>query len=373
MGDTHDFTDLIRIKIKILHSTTHTLSVERTVRLFFMVKNCVFPCVLLYSIMIPVRDLKQDICYYCGVSPERQPRLLFRGRVLKNDQRLSDYHVEEGHTLYLVKGSPPIPLFSSNAAANSNLGRGTLTDHSYQLTARGYDTPSVVIPDSITTLSRHLDRIRQVFATYGNNDDNNWQAPNRSREDLIARECHWGELAHTTRRLLIGEVAECLSNISMLLVDQVNVTDPSARRLRQERVVESGSLLCHLGSSILALGHGTSRISMGETQDDVGRAVFISPTGQNRLQSHHSWLQTSIRAGRRIRIISRRRSSRNQQHSDLYFNASDQNADNTSSPRLTTDEELSDSDSEHEMVNIVSTLNLYYSKAKKEMVGSFGL
>jgi len=52
----------------------------------------------------------------------------------------------------------------------------------------------------------------------------------------------------------------------MLLVDQVNVTDPSARRLRQERVVESGSLLCHLGSSILALGHGTSRISMGETQ-----------------------------------------------------------------------------------------------------------
>lgn len=120
MGDTHDFTDLIRIKIKILHSTTHTLSVERTVRLFFMVKNCVFPCVLLYSIMvswliiscdnqwhhicsaidlflyglqIPVRDLKQDICYYCGVSPERQPRLLFRGRVLKNDQRLSDYRI----------------------------------------------------------------------------------------------------------------------------------------------------------------------------------------------------------------------------------------------------------------------------------------
>ncbi|KAG7550264.1 hypothetical protein ISN45_Aa06g010630 [Arabidopsis thaliana x Arabidopsis arenosa] len=43
------------------------------------------------------------------------------------------------------------------------------------------------------------------------------------------------------------------TNISMLLVDQVNVTDPSARRLRQERVVESGSLLCNLGSSLLAL------------------------------------------------------------------------------------------------------------------------
>ncbi|CAH8270746.1 unnamed protein product [Arabidopsis lyrata] len=38
----------------------------------------------------------------------------------------------------------------------------------------------------------------------------------------------------------------------MLLVDEVNVTDPSARRLRQERVVESGSLLCNLGSSLLA-------------------------------------------------------------------------------------------------------------------------
>lgn len=44
----------------------------------------------------------------------------------------------------------------------------------------------------------------------GNNDDNNWQAPRRSREDLIARESHWEELVHTTRRLLIGEVAESM-------------------------------------------------------------------------------------------------------------------------------------------------------------------
>jgi len=58
----------------------------------------------------------------------------------------------------------------------------------------------------------------------GNNDDNNWQAPNRSREDLIARECHWGELAHTTRRLLIGEVAECLSVCCLLLLNRVFTT-----------------------------------------------------------------------------------------------------------------------------------------------------
>ncbi|CAL9229913.1 unnamed protein product [Arabidopsis halleri] len=46
--------------------------------------------------------------------------------------------------------------------------------------------------------------------------------------------------------------------------------------------------------------------------------------------------QVSEQEGACIRVISRRKSSRNQQHFDLYFNAS-RNADNTSSPRLTTD------------------------------------
>lgn len=36
MGDTDDLTDVIRIEIKILHSTTHILSVERTVRLILL-------------------------------------------------------------------------------------------------------------------------------------------------------------------------------------------------------------------------------------------------------------------------------------------------------------------------------------------------
>lgn len=66
--------------------------------------------------------------------------------------------------------------------------------------------------------------------------------------------------------LMWNQIVTLVQNISMRLVDQVNVTDPFARSLRQRIVVESGRLLFNFGSSLLALGHATSRISMGDTQ-----------------------------------------------------------------------------------------------------------
>ncbi|KAL1202275.1 Ubiquitin-like domain-containing protein CIP73 [Cardamine amara subsp. amara] len=320
--------DIITIRIEILHYITHNLRVLRN---------------------IPVPELKQDIDFYIGIPRERQYRLLFRGRALQDDQRLSDYHVEEGHTLYLVV-SPEVPLDIVNS-------------HSYQLTARQDDTPSVLIPDSLTTLSRHLNLSRREFAaTYGNNAQT---STSRSLENRTAREPHWADVANTTRRLLTGEVAESLSSISTMLVDQVNVTDPSARELRQRRVVEIGRLLSNLGSSLITLGRATSRISMGDTQEDVSREVFMSTTGQNSLESHNTWLQTSIEAGRSIRATTLTRSLRNRQDFGVGIAIHEyENANNT----LTTEEVLSDSDSapgsdpEYYMVKTTPSLNM--SKAK---------
>ncbi|KAG9451410.1 hypothetical protein H6P81_011375 [Aristolochia fimbriata] len=75
---------MVEIKIKTLDSQTYTLKVNK---------------------FVPVPTLKQQIATVTGVLSEQQ-RLICRGKVLKDDQLLSAYHVEDGHTLHLVVRQP---------------------------------------------------------------------------------------------------------------------------------------------------------------------------------------------------------------------------------------------------------------------------
>ncbi|KAG8375821.1 hypothetical protein BUALT_Bualt10G0140200 [Buddleja alternifolia] len=70
----------VEIKIKTLDSQTFTLRVDKRV---------------------PVPELKEQIASVTGVLSAQQ-RLICRGKVLNDDQLLSAYHVEDGHTLHLV-------------------------------------------------------------------------------------------------------------------------------------------------------------------------------------------------------------------------------------------------------------------------------
>ncbi|KAH9315199.1 hypothetical protein KI387_023826, partial [Taxus chinensis] len=81
-GECSDPT--VEIKIKTLDSQTYTLRVNKCV---------------------PVPALKEQIATATGVLTEQQ-RLICRGKVLKDDQLLSAYHVEDGHTLHLVVRQP---------------------------------------------------------------------------------------------------------------------------------------------------------------------------------------------------------------------------------------------------------------------------
>jgi uncharacterized ubiquitin-like protein YukD len=94
----------IEIKIKTLDSQTYNLRVNKCV---------------------PVPLLKDKIATVTGILSEQQ-RLICRGRVLKDDELLSAYHVEDGHTLHLVVRQPGQPATSGNAgneAAASNSAR----------------------------------------------------------------------------------------------------------------------------------------------------------------------------------------------------------------------------------------------------------
>ncbi|XP_014504354.1 large proline-rich protein BAG6 isoform X2 [Vigna radiata var. radiata] len=64
---------------------------------------------------MPVPLFKEKIANEIGV-PVSQQRLIFRGKVLKDEHVLSEYHVENGHTLHLVERQPNQPQASGTSA-----------------------------------------------------------------------------------------------------------------------------------------------------------------------------------------------------------------------------------------------------------------
>lgn len=97
-----DSATTVEIKIKTLDSQTYTLRVDKCV---------------------PVPALKEQIAIVTGVLTEQQ-RLICRGRVLKDDQLLSAYHVEDGHTLHLVVRPPPQSATPSTNQMGSEAASG---------------------------------------------------------------------------------------------------------------------------------------------------------------------------------------------------------------------------------------------------------
>ncbi|XP_062194868.1 ubiquitin-like domain-containing protein CIP73 isoform X2 [Phragmites australis] len=124
-----DSETTIEIKIKTLDSQTYNLRVNKCV---------------------PVPLLKEKIATVTGILSEQQ-RLICRGRVLKDDELLSAYHVEDGHTLHLVVRQPGQSATSGNAGteantSNSGRRRGPTVARSIVLEAVNVDHGSSELP-----------------------------------------------------------------------------------------------------------------------------------------------------------------------------------------------------------------------------------
>ncbi|KAJ6673325.1 LARGE PROLINE-RICH PROTEIN BAG6 [Salix viminalis] len=135
----------IEIKIKTLDSQTYTLRVDK---------------------QTPVPALKEQIASVTGVLSEQQ-RLICRGKVLKDDQLLSAYHVEDGHTLHLVVRQPILQSFeglSNHSASDPASGSSHHT---------GQVAPSVIIetfsvPDQGDAVPPQISRIvSAVLGSFG--------------------------------------------------------------------------------------------------------------------------------------------------------------------------------------------------------------
>nr|BAK06552.1 predicted protein [Hordeum vulgare subsp. vulgare] len=71
-----------------------------------------------------VGEFKVIVAGSCDV-PAPQQRLIYKGRILKDDQTLASYGVETDHTIHMVRGAAP-PATSATPAA-ANLGTSTMT------------------------------------------------------------------------------------------------------------------------------------------------------------------------------------------------------------------------------------------------------
>lgn len=108
-----------------------------------------------------VLQLKELVAIETGVVFARQ-RLIFRGKVLKNDQSISAYSLEDGHTLHLVARAenavPPAAesqqTSASNAESNTNNSTGNNTGPNANgpaRPARNNDEPDPTIGSSMPT------------------------------------------------------------------------------------------------------------------------------------------------------------------------------------------------------------------------------
>lgn len=82
-----------------------------------------------------VPDLKSSIHEKLGVAVDRQ-RLIFRGRVLKNDESLASCSLEDGVTIHLVERSQDAPPLPPGAVQDSSNGQRDNSRSSSQSSAR---------------------------------------------------------------------------------------------------------------------------------------------------------------------------------------------------------------------------------------------
>ncbi|KAL6985227.1 hypothetical protein U1Q18_018605 [Sarracenia purpurea var. burkii] len=157
-----------------------------------------------------------------------------------------------------------------------------------------------VIPDSLTTLSQYLTRMRHEFRANVRGQGNNFQAAgtrgsvgqeydaathSAAVRGGLPTPAALAEVMLSARQILSDQAADSLSQLTRQLEEQANVIDPLARISIQSNAMRSGALLQNLGALLLELGRTTMTLRMGQTPADAvvnaGPAVFISTSGPN--------------------------------------------------------------------------------------------
>ena len=150
----------LELNVKTLESHTYTFKVNK-------------------NEMVSV--FKEKIASETGV-PVAQQRLIFRGRVLKDDHPLSEYHLENGHTLHLVVRQPAESLPSSGTPSEGATASDGNATNGGPSRNRGHISHSVVLESFnvadqtegiVPDISRVIGAVLNSFGVGGQNLTNN--------------------------------------------------------------------------------------------------------------------------------------------------------------------------------------------------------
>ncbi|OVA16024.1 Ubiquitin domain [Macleaya cordata] len=135
----------VEVNVKTLDSQIYTFRVEKN---------------------MPVPLFKEKIANTIGV-PVGQQRLIFRGKVLKDEHCLSEYHVEDGHTLHLVARQP----VQSQTSTGTNSGEVNANNGN-----QGNDTSAAAPRNRVGQVSHSV-----VLGTFNIGDQGEGAIPDLSR------------------------------------------------------------------------------------------------------------------------------------------------------------------------------------------------
>ncbi|KAL4170359.1 hypothetical protein KRP22_011261 [Phytophthora ramorum] len=141
-----------------------------------------YPITICAAASVP--QLKEVVAAETGITLARQ-RLIYRGRVLKNDQSLAAYSLEDGHVLHLVVRAAPLPSAgvaaaghgsADSSAPDADAGQaGRASDHTaaaHQYLATGFSSMN-----GMDALNARLDELQRLSQ----------RARSRSRQRRTAR------------------------------------------------------------------------------------------------------------------------------------------------------------------------------------------
>ncbi|KAF3192805.1 hypothetical protein TWF225_011604 [Orbilia oligospora] len=112
---------------------------------------------------ISVADLKQKLAEPSSIPADRQ-RLIYSGRVLKDDQTLDNYKIQNGHTVHLVKGAASTASAARGAvggssASTSGAGAAGGSTGTSGATNPPQQLPSMAAGTGMNPLSRYANHI----------------------------------------------------------------------------------------------------------------------------------------------------------------------------------------------------------------------
>ncbi|PHU11245.1 hypothetical protein BC332_18175 [Capsicum chinense] len=241
----------IDINVKTMDSQTHHISTSNQRR---------------------VQNLKEDIARLIGI-PMEQQRLIYCGKVLKDDQVISSYNVQHGDTLHLVCTAPGTSSSASSSgrpgASHSTGTEGISPGTQWEISA------------AIETLSQYLNNMRQEYNVNGIENNMNEVLESASNPSAPSQGNPVGEqlarLLSSTRDMLINQTSRFFLELEGDLRQNLNLDDPHVRHRTESNAHRNRSLLDNLSAYFHELGRVMMQVQVGENGDEGSRLLPTAP------------------------------------------------------------------------------------------------